>query len=216
MGITKEKIMKLEKRAIEEFKIDSILLMENAGMAIYNVIKKYNSYTIICGSGNNGGDGLVLARHLIINNKSVNVFIINECKTPDSKKNFEILQNLTNNIYFIKDNEDLEKLSQSIVKSDVTVDAVFGIGLNRKIEGISKDIINLINALGNIVVSIDLPSGLNPDTKEIYGICVKADETITLNHIKKSLEKSEYAGDVVEVYIGIPGEEFRIYKFRSK
>lgn len=212
MKITKEKMIQLEKRAIEEFKIDSILLMENAGMAIYKEIKNYNSYTIICGSGNNGGDGLVLARHLILNYKAVNIFIIDDCKTPDSKKNLEILRNLSNNIFFIKGQEDLENFKKSIVQSDITVDGIFGIGLDRDIKGINKEVINIINNFGNLVIAIDVPSGLNPDTGEIYGVCIKANQTISLHKIKKSLENSKYTGDITNVYIGIPREDFRLYK----
>jgi len=108
MTITKESMEKLDKRAIEDFGIDSLILMENAAMAVFNHIKHFNSYTVVCGSGNNGGDGLAVARHLILNNKEVDVFIIKEVKTPEAKKNLEILKRMTRNIYYINETEDLE------------------------------------------------------------------------------------------------------------
>lgn len=205
MTITKESMEKLDKRAIEDFGIDSLILMENAAMAVVNHIKRYNSYTVVCGSGNNGGDGLAVARHLILNNKEVDVFIIQEARTPDAKKNLEILERMTRNIYYINETEDLVRLTKSLKEKEVVVDAIFGIGLDREIVGICKETINTINKYGHLIVSIDIPSGMDANTGNIQGASIFAHETIAIHEEKICLKNTRISGKITKVYIGIPG-----------
>ena len=113
MTISKNKMIELEKRTIDEYEIDSLILMENAGMGIYREINQYNSYTIICGKGNNGGDGLVIARHLILNGKLVEVFVVGDKMTKEFAKNLEILEKLTE-INYIEDENDFDDLAESM------------------------------------------------------------------------------------------------------
>lgn len=113
MTISKNKMIELEKRTIDEYKIDSLILMENAGMGVYREINQYNSYTIICGKGNNGGDGLVIARHLILNGKLVEVFVLGDKMTKEFAKNLEILEKLTE-INYIEDENDFDGLVESM------------------------------------------------------------------------------------------------------
>lgn len=206
MRITKESMEKLDKRAVEEFGIDSILLMENAAMAVFEKIKNFNSYTVICGSGNNGGDALALSRHLILNDKGVEVFIVKDVKTPDAKKNLEILKRMTLNIHYIDEDEDLDQLIKSLMDKEVVVDGIFGIGLDREVSGIAKKVIEKINEFGKFKVSIDVPSGIETDTGEVLGVAVIADKTIAIHTEKPCHENWEICGEVVAVYIGIPRE----------
>ncbi len=121
--ISKNKMIELEKRTIDEYKIDSLILMENAGMGIYREINQYDSFTIICGKGNNGGDGLVIARHLILSGKLVEVFVVGEHPTREFSKNLEILEKLTE-INYIED-EKFDDLIESLEVNEVTIDAIF-------------------------------------------------------------------------------------------
>lgn len=204
MSISREEMIRLDKRAIEYYKIRSIVLMENAAMAIYHEISSYDSYTIVCGTGNNGGDGVALARHLLLNKKDVDLFVIKGHESDEFKENIEILKKLTDNIFYIEDKNDLDKLVSSIEISEITVDAIFGTGLSRKVDGIYSDVITVINRHSNYTVSIDIPSGLDANTGDVLGNVVSADETVTIHDIKHGLLKNEVVGKIKKVYIGIP------------
>lgn len=202
MAISIEKMKELEKRTIEDFGVSSLVLMENAGMAIFNEIGDSSSYTIVCGSGNNGGDGLVIARHLILKGKEVEIFVVGEKKSKDFATNLDIVKKLTDRIFFIeKDNYD--DLIESLEVSEVTVDAIFGTGLNRNLSDLYIDVINLINLHGNYVISVDIPSGMNADNGDEYGACVRARKTYAICDIKEGELLNSNSGELYKVYIGI-------------
>jgi len=101
--------------------------------------------------------------------------------------------------------ETLETLNSSLKSSDMTIDAIFGTGLSREVEGLYRDVISSINAYSNYILSIDIPSGMNSDTGEILGIAVKADITVTMQLMKKGLVgNSSKAGQVIVEPIGMP------------
>lgn len=202
MTISKNKMIELEKRTIDEYKIDSLILMENAGMGIYREINQYNSYTIICGKGNNGGDGLVIARHLILNGKLVEVFVLGDKMTKEFAKNLEILEKLTE-IYYIEDENDFDDLVESMEVNEVTLDAIFGIGLNRPLNDFYKKLINLINAHGNYIIAVDIPSGMDADTGDEYGACLGANITYAISDIKDGQLLNSKVGELKKIYIGI-------------
>lgn len=202
MTISKNKMMELEKRTIDEYKIDSLILMENAGMGIYREINQYNSYTIICGKGNNGGDGLVIARHLILNGKLVEVFVVGDKMTNEFAKNLEILEKLTE-IKYIEDENNFEDLVESLEVNEVTIDAIFGLGLNRPLNSFYKKLINLINAHGNYIIGVDIPSGMDPDTGDEYGACVGCNLTFAIADIKDGQLLNSKVGELKKIYIGI-------------
>lgn len=202
MAISREKMIELEKRTIEEVGVKSLVLMENAGMAIFNEIKDASSYTIICGSGNNGGDGLVIARHLILNGKEVEIFILGENKSNDFKVNLDIIKNLTDKIFYVKEN-NYDELVESLEVSEITVDAIFGTGLNRELSDLYKDVINTINLHGNFVVSVDIPSGMDSNTGDEYGACVRARKTFAISDVKNGELLNSNSGEIKPVYIGI-------------
>ncbi len=131
-----ENFRKMDNYSIENIGIPSIVLMENAALKIVSNIdlQLNNRFVIVCGKGNNGGDGLAVARHLHCLNKEVEVFIIEKSKsgTRDFKINYNILKNMNLNIKTIRDYEDLDYLRESIMKSDMVLDAIFGIGLVEK------------------------------------------------------------------------------------
>ena len=199
----------MDSYAINNIGIPSIILMENAALKVLKNIDldKIDSFTIVCGVGNNGGDGLAIARHLILEGKTVDLFIIGNLdkKTKDFNINLNILSNLGINFTHITKDEDLNKLKYSLNISELAIDSIFGIGLTREVEGLFRKTIDIINKYSKNVLSVDIPSGLDGDTGQILGISVKANKTITFHHMKKGLINSkEYTGDVIVEDIGIP------------
>jgi len=173
----------LDRYAIEKFAIPEEILMENAGEASYFVILDefgvaYKKFVIICGIGNNGGDGFVVARKIHSNGGDVKVFILGDVNKYKgaSKKNFDIISGLEVEIRHI---ESVESIKSDVLHCDAIVDAIFGTGLTRNVEGLYRDVIQLINKSRKKVFSVDIPSGINGDTGEIMGATVKADYTVT-------------------------------------
>ncbi len=141
---------KVDQEAIETLRIPGILLMENAGRAVYQKIKELTdsegkSVLVICGKGNNGGDGFVAARHLVEDSLQTAVISLfrPENLSGDALINHNILQNFTEIIYF--EDIDINKFKELISQSDIVVDAIFGTGLNSEVRGFQKEVIDSIN-----------------------------------------------------------------------
>jgi len=184
MKVAKVDEMKdLDRRATEGFSISQDLLMENAGQAVYFVMLQEfgienNKFVVFCGGGNNGGDGLVVARKIHSNGGEVKVFLLDdETKFRGAaKKNFEIVSGMPIEMSRVS---SIDSVILELLDCDAIVDAIFGTGLVRKVNGIYKDVIQLINESQNTVFSVDIPSGINGDTGEVMGVAVKADYTVT-------------------------------------
>jgi len=184
MKVAKVDEMKdLDRRATEEFGISENLLMENAGQAVYFIMLqefgiKNNKFVVLCGGGNNGGDGLVVARKIHSNGGEAKVFLLDdETKFRGAaKKNFEIVSRMPIEMSKVS---SIDSVRAELFDSDGIVDAIFGTGLVRKVGGIYKDVIQLINESQETVFSVDIPSGINGDTGEVMGVAVKADYTVT-------------------------------------
>jgi ADP-dependent NAD(P)H-hydrate dehydratase / NAD(P)H-hydrate epimerase len=184
MKISSVKEMRnLDNTAIEKYGIADELLMENAGLAVYQVLSekigiRKKRFVIFSGAGNNGGDGFVVARKIHSNGGIAKVFLLGN---PDryqgaAKLNYDILANLPITIETI----ETKNLPRSeIFHCDAIIDAIFGTGLTREVEGKYADIIGLINQSKKPVISVDIPSGVSGDTGKIMGISVKADYTVT-------------------------------------
>lgn len=192
-----EQMKEIDRISINEFGIAGIVLMENAGSAVAEqaLMLGGEKYTVVCGKGNNGGDGSVVARHLHNKGKDVNLMLIGNAGElkGDALVNYNILQKLGVRIENKLDKEILEG-------SDVIVDALLGIGVEGAPRGDIKDAVTAVNNAGKTVVSVDVPSGLNADTGAVEGACVKADVTVTFGVNKIGLvcyPGAEYAGRVV-------------------
>lgn len=200
----------LDKYAIENLEIPSIVLMENAASEIVNKIKDiYDNFIIFCGSGNNGGDGLAIARKLILLNKRVTVAIISEKDnyTKDFLVNFKILEKINSKIINIKTIKDLSNIYP--LKYDVAIDCIFGIGLNRNLKDLYSKVVEFINLNFKNIISVDVPSGINADTGKVMGTAIKAKTTYTFEVIKKgyiSYSSIDYIGKLEVLSIGIPKE----------
>ncbi len=205
--ISVEEMNKADKKAIEQYKIPSIVLMENAALSFFHEVKDMSGkFTIVCSTGNNGGDGLAIARHLLLNNKNVVVYIIgNNAKTSkDFKINYEILKQLKAPIKILEEN-NLKDFKEDL-KNSVVIDSIFGTGLSRKVEGLYAQAISTINKFANKTVAVDIASGLNGDTGEVMGTCIEPDKTITFHKLKKGIELADtkHKGEVCVKYISIP------------
>lgn len=209
----RDKCRKMDHEAIKKYGIPSIVLMENAARGVFkDIYYRWDSFLILCGKGNNGGDGLALARHLVVEGKKVKVIIISndENYSEDFKINFDILKKILDNdkISYIKNENDITEMFIDDLKYyDVTIDGIFGVGLNKKLDFWIQDIIVNINRYGKNVVSLDVPSGLDCDLGIELDIAVKAKETYTFEVFKKGFlnyNAFKYIGKVKVIKIGIP------------
>jgi len=218
---TADQMKKLDEWAISEAGIPRLLLMENAGSAVASNIAsafgKVRNCVILAGKGGNGGDGFVVARRLFASGSTVEVFLLASASelSGETKTNFDILQKLCIKVSEVLDPSSLITLENSLKKCDVAVDAIFGIGFSGEVSGIAAQAIDLINNSKKRVtekklykiVSVDIPSGLNADSGDFGGHCVKADLTVTFTYPKKGLlqfPSMDMVGKLVISDIGIP------------
>ncbi|MBI4229005.1 MAG: NAD(P)H-hydrate dehydratase [Deltaproteobacteria bacterium] len=173
----------LDRTATEKFGITEELLMENAGEAVYFVLLtelgiEGKKFIVFCGAGNNGGDGFVVARKLHSNGGSVKVVILGDQRKLKgaAKQNFDILTKLEIELHKL---ESIDSIRTDVAHCDAIVDALFGTGLTREVDGIHREVIDLINDSRKIVISIDIPSGINGDTGRVLGNAVIANYTVT-------------------------------------
>jgi len=199
--------------------ISSLQMMEVAGRSVADVVTKYvgcgKRVVVVCGLGNNGGDGFVAARYLSCRGYDVSVALLGDPKdirTDEARRNWSTLQ-LMNCIekVVIKEVDDLQVLRSLLMSTDCVVDAILGIGVRGTVRGIYAKCIELINSIREErkipIVSVDVPSGLSADTGEVLGQAIKATVTVTFHKVKEGLLKAkEYSGDVIVVDIGIPPE----------
>ena len=208
--ITREEMREADRRAIEEFGIPGIVLMENAALAVVREVADAASFAVVCAPGNNGGDGLAVARHLLIRGRRVEVFLVGDPErgSADFRTNLGILRRLSPDAPLPLDESSLEHLGHSLRNCEVCVDALFGTGLTRPIEGLHRRVVETIGVSAAHVVAVDLPSGIDADTGRVLGAAVRANRTVTFHRMKRGLELApEYAGTVTVAPIGIPGPE---------
>ncbi|MBN2416731.1 NAD(P)H-hydrate dehydratase [bacterium] len=181
---TVEEMRALDRKAISDYGIKDELLMENAGLAVSRIILDHvetpeAQFAVICGSGNNGGDGLVIARQLHSRGSLVRVVLAGDPArfTGAAAVNYTICTQLGLPVDRI---ESAEMFDDIILSADVIVDALLGTGLTKEVSGVYAEIIEQINSSGLPVVSVDIPSGVNGNTGQIMGTAVEADITVTL------------------------------------
>ncbi len=203
---------KFDQFAIERFGISAFTLMESAGSSSASIIERDfgkmrgRRVVICCGGGNNGGDGFVVARVLYTLGAQVYVKCLKYPSTPEAKQNLLLLEQLKTldpSDRLILDHD----LPESLPKADLYVDALFGVGLNRPLQGEVADLVHALNATSQPIVALDLPSGLHGDTGEPLGVAVRADLTITFSAYKGGLlfgDGSIYSGQTELVSIGLP------------
>ncbi|NVM31158.1 MAG: NAD(P)H-hydrate dehydratase [Candidatus Helarchaeota archaeon] len=195
--------------------VPTILLMENAGRELARVVQsretiKNKSILIFAGTGNNGGDSFVFARHICKHCKEVKVVLLGDqdkIRTDISRVNWNALQNMEFSIevFIISDSSDLKGLPTE--NADIIVDGLLGTGVRGRMREPIASAIKLINDLKGLKIAIDVPSGLNPDTGDVPDIAVRANMTVTFHKVKRGLPKNkDYTGEIIPVGIGIPPE----------
>ncbi len=205
--LNSEQMKSVDNYTINKLGIPSIVLMERAALSVATEIMerfdKSKRILVVCGTGNNGADGLAIARILHQSGYQVDVMLLGEAVkgTEEYKIQLNIIKNL--GVRYGNMNE----LSEYIVKGryDVCVDAIFGIGLSRAPKGEYYDAIECINISECSIVAVDIPSGISADKGALYGIAVKADITVTFGYHKLGMTlypAAEYCGEVIIKNIG--------------
>ena len=186
--------------------IDSIDLMERASYTCFKwLAAKFSStqsYTIFCGTGNNGGDGLAIARMLLIAKYSVKIFILEgNNRSINFKVNLEKLQKITNNVHFI------DEISIKTINIDgIVIDALVGSGLTRSLSGNMANLVHFINQTKITVISIDLPTGLFSDSTSLGNVIILASYTVSFQTMKLAFlmtENNQFIGNVQILDIGL-------------
>jgi len=206
-----------DRRTIDEIGIPSLVLMENAGRQVVAAIEASfenlhdRGVAVICGRGNNGGDGFVVARTLHQRGVDVGVFLVGRVAEVrgDARINIEILGRLGLTVVEINDEQEWELHLSEITACGVVVDALFGTGLKQALSGMLETVVADLNASGIPIVSIDVPSGLSADTHRLIGDAIEASMTVTLAAPKPCLilpPADARAGDLVIADIGIPND----------
>jgi NAD(P)H-hydrate epimerase len=204
-----------DRRTIEEIGIPSIVLMENAGrQAVAAMEAAFDDLAssqvgVLCGRGNNGGDGFVVARTLIQRGVDVGVFLLGSVAevTGDARINLEVLGRIGLTVVEITSAQEWELHFTEISECDLVVDAILGTGFRGQLSGLLETVVADVNALGVPVVSIDLPTGVSADTHTVEGTAIEASMTITLGAPKIPLvfpPADSHGGDLVIADIGIP------------
>jgi ADP-dependent NAD(P)H-hydrate dehydratase / NAD(P)H-hydrate epimerase len=208
-----------DRRTIEDIGIPSLVLMENAGRQVVAAMEAIHTdlserqVAVLCGRGNNGGDGFVVARTLVQRGVDVSVFLIGRVSDVrgDARTNLEVLGRLGITVVEIADSQAWELHLSEVRDCTLIVDAIFGTGLNAPVSGLIESVITDVNASGIPVVAIDLPSGLSADSCDPIGESIEAGTTVTLGAPKLPLvlpPAETRAGDIVIADIGIPSEVF--------
>jgi hydroxyethylthiazole kinase-like uncharacterized protein yjeF len=217
--LTAKQIREIDRLSTEQFGIPSILLMENAGMRVVEALEERFedledlTIGIICGKGNNGGDGFVVARQLIQKGTDPFVFLLGreEDVAGDARINLDILKSIGHPPIVIADSEEWYKEKVELLEADIIIDALLGTGLTKPVSGLYSEVIESLrdDFPRAEIISIDLPSGLPADGAHPIGPAVEADATVTFTAVKPCLVLSpnqEYAGDVILADIGNPAE----------
>ncbi|MBN1489005.1 MAG: NAD(P)H-hydrate epimerase [Phycisphaerae bacterium] len=223
LALSREQIRTIDRLAIERYRIPGIVLMENAGRNAAELIRHHalptpnrGTAAILCGGGNNGGDGLVVARHLANAGIRVQVFLAAkpERLAPEAATNHEIASRMAIPIVNILASADVAAVRKAWSEADTIVDALLGTGFAGTVRSPASDMIDTVNRIrdqrcGNrpFVVAIDIPSGLDADTAEPAAATIRADLTITMAARKLAFDNPTsvaFTGDVQLVDIGVP------------
>ncbi|MBN1508922.1 MAG: NAD(P)H-hydrate epimerase [Sedimentisphaerales bacterium] len=229
--MTREEVRAVDSWAIDQIGVPGVVLMENAGRSCAELIKEKLAgvdnprVCIFCGTGNNGGDGYVIARHLINAGFAVKVLLHGpqEKMRNDARVNHGILKRLGHAVQpFDAAATDLCAQVRSLAgDADLIVDALFGTGLQGELHEPYRSLIDSINALGRLILAVDIPSGLDCDTGRPLGTAIQATYTVTFVAVKKGFvacpDARKYLGELYIASIGVepPANDSNTLKFRS-
>ncbi len=211
-----KQMQEMDRQTIQELGVPGVVLMENAGAGcVRHIIDTYGNLAdktvvVVCGSGNNGGDGFVIARHLINRSIRVKIFLLsspNKYK-GDAAINYRILENM--GVKFIElQNHNLKAFNMDLAHAGLVVDAILGTGLNSDVRGIYQTVIERINQSRCPIMAVDIPSGLHGDKGEPMGLAIKANSTVTFAFPKQGhflYPGPDYTGTLQVIDISIPSQ----------
>ena len=227
--LTRAQVREVDRRAIEEYGVPGVVLMENAAIHAAQVAwdlinRQAEAVDIVCGGGNNGGDGLAIARHLHNRGCTVRILLANQPMkyTGDALINYRIVRAMNLPIFefeeaskllrpgqlFGVDNDSMRRSERE--PRELVIDALFGTGLDRPPHENALRLIELMNGCDVPILAIDVPSGMDCDTGESLGnVCVRATRTVTFVAEKVGFGNPvsrQYTGDVLVADIGCPQE----------
>ncbi len=205
---TAQEMREIDRITIEDYGIGSLVLMERAGLAVFRIalnLYPEKRFLVLSGGGNNGGDGLVAAREFHNHGKKVRVVILSNKKalSTDCETQYKMALKFGVSVEF------RDSLTSKDLHGSTVIDAVFGTGLLRPVQGNIARIFELINSSDAPVISVDIPSGISADTGEVMGMAVKADYTVTFGLPKRGHflhPGREYSGRLFVEDIGFPAE----------
>lgn len=189
--VTAQQMREIDRQTIEQIGIPGAVLMEHAGTTVVQAIREHfpecQRIAVIVGKGNNGGDGLVVARQLAHAGQPIQILLVSppESFAGDALTNLQIAQNLDLSITSVLSEDELRGARSQIAAADLIVDSIFGTGLRGGVRGFIGEIIGCINETGKPVIAIDLPSGLAADTGIAEGECIQATYTVTMGLPKR-------------------------------
>jgi len=213
--LTGHQMKSLDEKTIKDIGIPGSILMENAGRGVVEHMFDFwrdirsKKIGVCCGGGNNGGDGFVIARHLMDRGIMPEVFLFTDPQKVhgDAKTNLGILFNIGARVYVISDQDGIDSYREIFNECAIIVDAIFGTGLKPPVTGFLSEVIRFINTLNKEVVAVDIPSGLGSDSPQVTGPTIKAKLTVTfvLPKVPHILPPSiEMVGELRIIDIGIP------------
>ncbi len=211
--LTADEMRAVDRRAIEEIGIPSLVLMENASIGVADAIAESyagaEAVAIFCGPGNNGGDGLALARHLDARGYRLRILLVIRSSPPrgDAAVQLEILRRSGLTVETVDPDADLGPLVATCAGCDLIVDALFGTGLTRPLAGHFSDLVERLNELGMPILAVDLPSGLDGSRAEPPGPHLTAEMTVTFAAPKVAhvfAPAADATGRLVVTDLGVP------------
>jgi ADP-dependent NAD(P)H-hydrate dehydratase / NAD(P)H-hydrate epimerase len=212
--VTAAEMRELDRRAIEEVGIPSLVLMENAGRTTYQVLRREFPYldgevAILAGRGNNGGDGFVVARYLAQAGIPVAVFLLGQKDQVqgDARVNLDILAHHKLTVMEVTEESQLNPVVHQLARADLIVDALLGTGLDKPVQGLLAALIDRVNHLRPPVLAVDIPTGLSADSGEVLGAAMQAEVTVTYGWPKLGQvvpPGRDYVGRLWQVDISIP------------
>jgi len=250
--LTREQAREIDRRAIHEFGVPGLLLMENAARACADEAERVlridgvsramarlrqpgskddiprnveelarwkdklhqaiEPVVILCGPGNNGGDGLAIARTLHNRGHAVSVFYVGDPAAldnaaPDVRAHAKLLRDLGVEIQPLESSAQRKQAWPALNQAPLIIDAIFGNGLTRVIEDPFRAVIEMANDADSPKLAVDIPSGLNADTGDVLGVCIRAESTVTFMALKPGFllgAGPAFCGQVTVAEIGIP------------
>jgi NAD(P)H-hydrate epimerase len=211
-ALTREMAREIDRRAIEEYGMSSLVLMENAGRGAVDTLFELGvsgRVVIVCGRGNNAGDGLVMARHLDIRRANVHVILLADPRelSGDARTNYDILRKSDVPIEFLAGPDLAAQLATHLTNADWIVDALLGTGARGEPREPLAMAIDILNAASGRKLAVDLPSGLDCDTGFVARHTFRADHTCTFVAAKQGFfapRAGSVTGTVHVVDIGVP------------